>query len=388
MEFTSSEIKRVAVLGSTGSIGTQALEVCAENGFRVTALAANKNIELLAKQAARFKPNLVCVYDTTLYSELCKLIKDKDITVLCGMDGLLKAATEDDCTIVLNAVVGMIGLQPTLAAIAAGKDIALANKETIVTGGELVIKAARDKGVSIYPVDSEHSAIFSCMQGVDTSAVKRIILTASGGPFFGMTKDMLANKTKADALKHPNWDMGAKITIDSATLMNKGLEFIEAAFLFGLSADDIEVVVHRQSIVHSAVEFADYSVIAQLGEPDMKIPIQYALTYPNRVNCVTKRLSITDYPSLTFEKPDYDTFTCLAVCIKALKAKGFKPTIVNGANEEAVRLFLEDSITFLEIGALVERAFNEVSFDGELTVENILLADEKAREFVKQNLPR
>lgn len=375
-------MKKISILGSTGSIGTQALDVCVENGFEVTGLAANNNIDLLIEQVRKFCPKIVCIYNTSLYERLCSELADVDIKVVCGMDGLISVATEESCDTVLNSVVGMIGLVPTLEAIKAKKDIALANKETLVTGGAIVIDKAKEMEVNIYPVDSEHSAIFQCLQGNKQNHIKKIILTASGGPFFGKTKDELIGKTKFDALKHPNWDMGAKITIDSATLMNKGLEFIEAAWLFGLSADEIEIVVHRESVIHSAVEFEDFSVIAQLGVPDMKLPIQYALTYPKRVPCATKRLSLTGYGTLSFYSPDYDTFLCLKTCISAFKAGGLKPTIVNGANEMAVELFLKDKIKFLDIGRLVELAFLNVEYNGELTVDNIIKADDIARKYV------
>lgn len=381
-------MKKISVLGSTGSIGTQALEVCEENGFVVTGLAAKSNINLLIEQTKKYSPKIVCIFNEDLFDRLSKEVSliNPSIKVVCGMQGLIQTATEQECDIVLNSVVGMIGLEPTLAAINAKKDIALANKETLVVGGEIVIQKAKDMGVNIYPVDSEHSAIFQSIQGCSDKSkeIKKIILTASGGPFFGKTKDELKDITKKDALKHPNWDMGAKITIDSATLMNKGLEFIEAAWLFNLTADDIEVVVHRESVVHSAVEFIDNSVIAQLGVPDMKLPIQYALTYPNRVQCNTKSLSLTDYATLSFYKPDYDTFDCLSICIKAFRAGKLKPAIVNGANEQAVELFLQDKIKFLDIGELVSSAFDNVDLgeDAVFTIENIYKADRLAREFV------
>ena len=292
-------MKKIAILGSTGSIGTQSLEVIKKLGYKVTALAAHSNIDLLEAQAREYNPQIVCIYNTKLYNDLCVKLRDTKIKVVTGIDGLCEVASLDQSDLVINSVVGMIGLKPTIAAIKAKKDIALANKETLVTGGHFVMDMAKENGVKILPVDSEHSDI------------KRIILTASGGPFFGKTANELKDVTVEQALKHPNWSMGSKITIDSATLMNKGLELIEAAWLFDKSPDDIEVVVHKQSVIHSAVEFDDYSVIAQLGVPDMKIPIQYALTYPNRYPCDVKRLSLFDYKTLTFDRADEDTFKCL-----------------------------------------------------------------------------
>lgn len=379
-----AEKKKIALLGSTGSIGTQSLAVCRDLGYGVTALAANRNTALLEKQAREFMPQIVCIYDESRYAELKAALADTDIKVVSGMDGLLEAAAGTDAPITLNAVVGMIGLRPTLAAIEAGKDIALANKETLVTGGSLVTKAIREKGVHLYPVDSEHSAIFQCLQGNDKRQVRKIILTASGGPFFGMTREQLKDKTAADALKHPNWDMGAKITIDSATLMNKGLEFIEAAWLFDKTADEIQIVVQRESVIHSAVEYADHAVIAQLGVPDMKVPIQYALTYPNRYPCSCAELSLFDYPELHFAKADEDTFTCLKACKEAFRRGGVAPTFVNGANEAAVALFLQDKIKFLQIGELVNLALEQAWDRPDPTLSDILDADAAARELVNR----
>jgi 1-deoxy-D-xylulose-5-phosphate reductoisomerase len=302
------------------------------------------------------------------------------------MEGLCRIAALEQTDIVLNSVVGMVGLLPTLTAIDAGKDIALANKETLVAGGELVMSRAREKGVKIYPVDSEHSAIFQCLQGNKRSQLRKIILTASGGPFYGKSYDELRCVTKADALKHPNWNMGNKITIDSATLMNKGLEFIEAKWLFDLEPEQIEIVVHRQSVVHSAVEYNDYSVIAQLGVPDMKIPIQYALLYPDRLECPTKHLSLTDYGTLTFGKPDYETFKCLTAAIKAIGKGGAYPCLVNSANEEAVRAFLSDEISFIEIGEIVSSVNDEFAASEISCYEDIMKADKAAREFVRNRI--
>ncbi len=375
-------MKSVCILGSTGSIGTQALEVVRAHGLWISGLAAKSNIKLLAEQAKEFKPKVVCVYDEDKREELCELLKDTGITVLSGMDGLCEIASLPETDIVLNSVVGMVGLKPTLAAINAGIDIALANKETLVVGGALVIDAARKRGVKIYPVDSEHSAIFQSLRGSKQSEVSKIILTASGGPFFGKTKSELESVTLKDALKHPNWDMGAKITVDSATLMNKGLEFIEAMWLFDVSPDMIEIVVHRESVIHSAVEFKDGAVIAELGVPDMKLPIQYALLYPNRLDCPTKRLSLIDYGTLSFYKPDYDTFDCLRACIKAAQIGGTAPAIVNGANEEAVRLFINSKIGFLDIGRAVTKALECIPSQEVTCLDDVLDADKKAREFV------
>ena len=296
-------MKTISILGSTGSIGTQALEVCEEHNIKVKALAAHSNAKLLAKQVVKFGAEYACIFDENKLDELKSCLAGRNVTLLTGMEGLKTIASLDGVDIMLNSVVGMVGLVPTLTAIEHGTDIALANKETLVAGGKLVINAAKEKGVNIYPVDSEHSAIFQATQGNSMNRVKGIILTASGGPFFGKTIDDLRDVTVEQALNHPNWSMGSKITIDSATLMNKGLEFIEAMWLFDLRPEQIEIVVHRESVIHSAVEFEDNSVIAQLGVPDMKIPIQYALLYPNRVHCDVKHLSLTDYGKLTFSSP-------------------------------------------------------------------------------------
>jgi len=379
-------MKRVAILGSTGSIGTQALDVIRTHGMKVTALAAHSRVEMLAEQAKEFHPEVVCIFDETKEEELKSLLKEEKIKVLSGMAGLCTIAASGDADILLNSVVGMVGLLPTLTAIKAGTDIALANKETLVAGGSLVMKEAAARGVHIYPVDSEHSAIYQCLQGNEMNSVRKIILTASGGPFFGKTKEELASVTAADALKHPNWDMGNKITIDSATLMNKGLEFIEAKWLFDLDPSQIEIVVHRQSVLHSAVEFEDYAVIGQMGVPDMKIPIQYALLYPERKPCPTAPLSLTEYGTLTFEKPDYETFGCLTAAIDAIKEGGLMPCIVNAANEVAVGLFLRGEIGFLTIGELVREAMTAVP-GGEVTCyEDVLRADRAAREFVRSRV--
>ncbi len=374
--------KRISILGSTGSIGTQALDVVDKHGFDVHALAAYRSVDTLEKQVRKYKPQTVCIYCEEYFDELKNRLSDMDVKVLCGMDGLCEIAADTGADILLNSVVGMVGLKPTLTAIEAGIPIALANKETLVAGGSLVMKAAEEKGVPILPVDSEHSAIFQCLQGNSRKQLHKIILTASGGPFYGKTKDELQSVTAADALKHPNWDMGSKITIDSATLMNKGLEFIEAKWLFDVTPEQIEVVVHRQSVVHSAVEYDDYSVIAQMGVPDMKIPIQYALLYPDRMPCPTGRLSLTDYGQLTFAKPDMDTFRCLPMAIEAIRRGGTVPAVMNGANEVAVAAFLKGEIGFLRIAELVEEAMNTVPFKEITCLEDVLEADAAARETV------
>ncbi len=380
--------KKVAVLGSTGSIGTQALEVIEKHGLQVTALAAHSNITLLAEQAKQFHPQTVCIFNEEKADDLRKLLAGEGIEILTGMDGLCQIAGSGRQDIVLNSVVGMVGLKPTLTAIDAGTDIALANKETLVAGGALVMQAAAARGVTIYPVDSEHSAIFQSLQGNAGNKIRQIILTASGGPFFGKKKADLTHVRAADALKHPNWDMGAKITIDSSTLMNKGLEFIEAKWLFDLDPSQIEIVVHRQSVLHSAVEFEDYAVIGQMGVPDMKIPIQYALLYPHRVDCPTRHLSLTDYGSLTFEKPDLETFDCLRAAIDAITEGGLRPAIVNGANEEAVAHFLRDEIGFLEIGQLVREAMTHVEGGAVHTYDEVLAADQAARAYVRERIEK
>ena len=347
--------------------------MAAKHNIKVKALAANSDVEKLAAQAKELMPERVCIYREDKKSELEKLLSGTGIKISTGMEELKEIARMDGVDIMLNSVVGMVGLVPTLTAIEKGTDIALANKETLVAGGELVIKAAAEKGVKIYPVDSEHSAIFQCLQGNEGNKLKGIILTASGGPFFGKTKSDLEGVTVEQALNHPNWSMGRKITIDSATLMNKGLEFIEAMWLFKLRPEQIEIVVHRQSVVHSAVEYEDNSVIAQLGVPDMKIPIQYALLYPERVECDVKKLSLTDYGKLTFEKPDYDTFDCLTI-------GGNLPAAVNGANEEAVAAFLDGRIDFLDIGRVVMNVCENTPREEIKCVEDVLEADRLARE--------
>lgn len=376
-------MKNISLLGSTGSIGTQAIDVIKRNNLCVSALAAKSNVKALAEQAIELRPKLCVIFDKDKEDELKYSLKNTDISVASGMDGLCEAASIDSADIVLNSVVGMVGLEPTLAAIESGKDLALANKETLVAGGMLVTEAARKTGIRIYPVDSEHSAIFQSLHAGERKDLRKIILTASGGPFYGRTRKELEAVTAADALKHPNWDMGAKITIDSATLMNKGLEFIEAMWLFGVSPDQIEIVVHRESVIHSAVEFCDGSVIAQMGVPDMRIPIQYALLYPSRPESGVKRLGLTDYGTLSFSKPDIDTFECLKICINAAqKADTTAPAIANAANEAAVARFLKGEIGFLDIAKLVGDAVKSISICKVNSLDDILSADAAARKFV------
>lgn len=376
-------MKGIALLGSTGSIGTQSLDVCRMHGYRVVCLTANRRVDLMETQIREFRPDLVSMMDPDAADDLRTRVADTGTKVLSGMDGLIECATYSGADTVLNAVVGMVGLQPTLAAIQAKKTLALANKETLVAGGHLVTNTAKAYGVDILPVDSEHSAIFQCLQGSpEKGAVKKLILTASGGPFFGKTIAELENVTAADALKHPNWDMGAKITIDSATMMNKGLEFIEAKWLFDMPIDAIDIVVHRESVVHSAIAYQDNSVIAQLGVPDMRIPIQYALTYPQRLPSPVQELSLVDYGKLTFYAPDYDTFRCINVCKDAIAAGGLRPAAANGANEESVRLFLNGKIKFTDIAVLNRAAMEACPQVADYTLDDVLQADRAARDYV------
>lgn len=376
-------MKGIALLGSTGSIGTQSLDVCRMHGYRVVCLTANRRVDLMETQIREFRPDLVSMMDPAAADDLRTRVADTATKVLSGMDGLIECATYSGADTVLNAVVGMVGLQPTLAAIQAKKTLALANKETLVAGGHLVTNTAKAYGVDILPVDSEHSAIFQCLQGSpEKGAVKKLILTASGGPFFGKTLAELENVTAADALKHPNWDMGAKITIDSATMMNKGLEFIEAKWLFDMPIDAIDIVVHRESVVHSAIAYQDNSVIAQLGVPDMRIPIQYALTYPQRLPSPVQELSLVDYGKLTFYAPDYDTFRCINVCKDAIAAGGLRPAAANGANEESVRLFLNGKIKFTDIAVLNRAAVEACPQVADYTLNDVLQADRAARDYV------
>lgn len=373
----------ISVLGSTGSIGTQTLDVARKYNINISALTAHSNVKLIEEQIREFKPSLAVMFDEKAASDLKTRIADLDVKVLSGIEGLIEAATEESCDTVLNSLVGMVGLEPTLAAAEAGKNIALANKETLVAGGELVMNKVKEYGVKLLPVDSEHSAIFQCLEGCpDRKFLKKLILTASGGPFFGKTRDELENVTVHEALRHPNWSMGAKITIDSATMMNKGLEIIEARWLFDVPGENIDVVVHRQSIIHSLVEFTDNSVLAQLGNPDMRIPIQYALTYPERYPSLVKPLNLSEIATLTFASPDYDAFECMKACKKALSLGGTAPAIANGANEVANALFREGKISFLKIGELVSRSIEEVESTSLNTLEDVLNADKAARDFV------
>lgn len=377
----------ITILGSTGSIGTQALDVVDNLNLSVSALSANTNIKILEEQVRKYKPALAVVFDKSKYSELKRNIADTNTKVSCSMEGLKEAASYKDADLILNSVVGMVGLEPTICAANAKKDIALANKETLVAGGSLVMDAVKTNGVNLYPVDSEHSAIFQCLQGCpEKKALKRLILTASGGPFFGKKIDELKDVTVEQALNHPNWDMGAKITIDSASMMNKGLEIIEASWLFDMPADKIDVVVHRESIIHSMIEYEDNSTLAQLGVPDMRIPIQYAITYPKRYKSPVKSLNLTDYKTLTFYEPDYDTFKCLRACKQAIDRGGLCAAAANGANEVANKLFRDRKISFLDIGDLVMDAMLEQDNIEAKTVEDVLQADKKAREFVLNNI--
>lgn len=379
-------MKTLSILGSTGSIGTQSLDVCRMHSYSVKCLTANTDVDKMEEQIREFKPELVCMMNEDAAEDLKTRVADTNVKVTCGMQGLIECATYPGADTVLNSVVGMIGLMPTLEAIKAKKTIALANKETLVAGGSLVTSLAKENGVSILPVDSEHSAIFQALQGCPSKdAVKKIILTASGGPFFGKTLSELENVTPQDALKHPNWNMGAKITIDSATMMNKGLEFIEAKWLFDMPNDAIEIVVHRESVVHSAIVYKDNSVIAQLGVPDMRIPIQYALTYPQREESPVKELSLADYGKLTFFEPDYKTFKCIDVCKKAIEMGGLHPAAANGANEESVKLFLNGKIKFTDIAYLNEEAMLNAADKSDFTLSDVLEADRIAREFVINN---
>lgn len=373
--------ENLSILGSTGSIGKQSLDVCRKCGYGVKALTAFSSVDEIEKQAREFKPETVALVDENAARDLKIKLADTDIRVLGGMDGVCECAQLPSADTVLNSVVGMAGLKPTLTAIHAGKKIALANKETLVAGGQLVMSEAEKYGAEILPVDSEHSAIFQCLQGKPTNkALKKIILTASGGPFFGKTADELCDVTVERALKHPNWSMGAKITIDSATMMNKGLELIEAVWLFSVKPDDVDIVVHRESIVHSAVEYDDNSVIAQLGLPDMRIPIQYALTYPERFESPVGELSLADIGKLTFYKPDYETFRCINLCRRAINMGGLYPAAVNSANEQANLMFRQGKIGFLDIADRVEKVLDRTPHYDDYTFGDILEIDKFARE--------
>ncbi len=372
----------ISILGSTGSIGTQTLDVCRDLNITVNAISANSNIDLLEKQAREFHVKLVGVYNTDAAQVLKDRLKDTDIDVIAGEEGNVAVAEYSLSSVVITAMSGMIGLVPTVSAIRASKRIGLANKETLVCAGHIIMPLAEKYGAEIIPVDSEHSAIFQCLCGSNGNKINKLILTASGGPFYGKSLSELENVTKVDALKHPNWSMGNKITIDSATLMNKGLEMIEAKWLFNVSIDDIEVVVHRESIIHSAVEFEDNSIIAQLGVPQMYLPIKYALTYPERVSSGNHKLSIFG-KNLTFDFPDRKTFRCLDLCVKASKLGGLYPTLINGANEQAVALFLNDIIKFNDIPFLLEKTINNIKLDlDENELSSIFKADKIARDYV------
>lgn len=381
--------KIISILGSTGSIGTQTLDVVKKNkDMLVYGLTTNSNIELLEEQIEIFKPQKVAVMDKDKAIELANRLKNNglNIEVLNGIDGLIEIATLPEVDTVVTSVVGMIGLIPTLKAIESGKNIALANKETLVTAGEIVMDAANKKGVTILPVDSEHSAIFQCLQGNKKESVEKIILTASGGPFRSKPKDYLNNVTVEEALAHPNWDMGKKISIDSATMMNKGLEVIEAKWLFDLDIKQIDVIVHPQSIIHSMVEFKDASIMAQLGQPDMRGPIQYALTYPDRYESDIKRLDFTKCQDLTFEKADYEKFPCLQYAFDAIKIGGTMPAVLNAANEVAVEAFLNRKILFTDIGEIIHDTMKNHICINEPTLEQILESDRWAREYSRKKV--
>ena len=376
---------KITIIGSTGSIGTQTLDIARTcPGIKVLGLSAYSNIELLEEQAREFKPEIVCVIKPDAAKELAVKLADTSVKVVSGEKGLIEVATVRDAKTVVTAVVGISGLKPTEAAIRAGKNIALANKETLVTAGHIITALAKEYGVDILPVDSEHSAIFQSLQGCAArKEIKKILLTASGGPFFGKKRDELTQITPAQALKHPNWDMGAKVTIDSSTLVNKGLEVIEAKWLFGVDVSQIEVLVHRQSVVHSMVEFVDNGVIAQLGAPDMRLPIQYAITYPKRMPMTRNELDFTKYPTLTFDKPDTDTFIALKLAFEAGKKGGNLPCVFNSADEVAVELFLKEKIGYLEISELIQNAMENVPWIENPTLDEIFETDKAAREFVK-----
>lgn len=376
-------MKKIAILGSTGSIGTQSIDVAQKHGYKVTALTAFSNAKLLEEQARLLKPEKVAIHNESEAVKLKNALADTDIKVLSGIDGICECAAETSADIVINSIVGMAGLRPTLAVIEAKKQLALANKESLVAGGQLVTNAAKENDVPILPVDSEHSAIFQCLQGQPTNkALKKIILTASGGPFFGKTRDELQNVTAADALKHPNWSMGAKITIDSASMFNKGLELIEAVWLFSVSPDMIDIVVHRESIVHSMIEYDDNSILAQLGLPDMRIPIQYALTYPERFPSPVGELDFAKLSKLTFFEPDYDTFRCIGICADAIRQGGLMPAAVNSANEEANLLFRQGKIKFNEIPDLIIHGASSIKNKAEFTVSDIDETDKTVRQAV------
>lgn len=378
-------MKKIAILGSTGSIGTQTLEVARTNqDIEVTALAAGRNITLLEQQIREFRPKLAAVWDEEDAKTLRTAVKDLDVRVLSGMDGLIEVCTEPSAEIVVTAIVGMIGIRPTIAAMEAGKDIALANKETLVTAGHIIMPLAEQTGVKILPVDSEHSAIFQCLNGETHNKIHKILLTASGGPFRGRTREQMMDIQVEDALKHPNWTMGRKITIDSSTMVNKGLEVMEAKWLFGVSMDQIQVVVQPQSVIHSMVEFEDGAVIAQLGTPDMKLPIQYALYYPERRFLPGERLDFTKHGQITFEAPDYENFRGLALAREAGKRGGSLPTVFNAANELAVAAFLDRKIGYLAITDMIEAAMGQHQVIENPSVEEILDTEQETCEFLRR----
>ena len=380
-------MKKIAILGSTGSIGTQTLDIVREQGdIQVVAMAAGSNISLLEAQMREFKPSLVSVWDEKKASELRTNTKDLGIKIVSGMEGLLEVSVIPESEILVTAIVGMLGIRPTIAAIKAGKKIALANKETLVTAGHIIIPLAKEYKVPILPVDSEHSAIFQSLQGAGDNKISRILLTASGGPFRGRKADELKNIQVEDALKHPNWSMGRKITIDSSTLVNKGLEVMEAKWLFDVALDQIQVVVHPQSVIHSAVEYQDGAVIAQLGKPDMRLPIQYALYYPERRNLSGRRLDLFEIADLTFEKPDTDTFRGLALAYQAMEKGGNIPTVYNAANEKAVSLFLDRKISYPEITELIEACMENAEFIDHPDVDEILGTEAAAYEFIEKKM--
>ncbi len=381
--------KTLVILGSTGSIGTQALQVAECAGYRIVGLAAAHNVDMMEQQIRQYRPEIAVMYDECAAAQLRERVADVPVLVLGGMQGLCEAASWHDADMVLNAVVGMVGLRPTLAAIEAGHDVALANKETLVAGGAFVMDAVKRRGVRLLPVDSEHSAIFQCLQGQppEHRALKRIILTASGGPFFGRRRDELQDVSLADALNHPNWSMGRKITIDSATMMNKGLELIEACWLFDMPPEQIDIVVHRESIVHSLIEYEDNSVLAQLGVPDMRIPIQYALTYPARMQSPVRQLRLEEWGSLSFYAPDDDAFPAMQLARRAMTMGGVYPAALNAANEVAVAAFLDGEIGFLDIARLAESALS-LSLEQPRSVEDVFAADTYVRAQTRQQIDR
>lgn len=380
-------IKKISVLGSTGSIGTQTLEIARYNqDIGITALAAGSNVELLEKQVREFHPKIACLWKEEAARELKRQIRDLDVKVVSGMEGLMEAACEPEAQIVVTAVVGMIGIRPTIAAMEAGKDIALANKETLVTAGHIIMPLAKEKGVKILPVDSEHSAIFQCLQGAGENRIHKILLTASGGPFRGRSREQLAGVQPEDALKHPNWSMGRKITIDSSTMVNKGLEVMEAHWLFDVDMDQVQVVIQPASVIHSMIEYEDGAVIAQLGTPDMKLPIQYALYYPERRFLPGDRLDFTKLKEITFDEPDMETFRGLKLAYEAGKAGGSLPTVFNAANELAVSLFLEKKIPYLAITDLIQGAMENHKRKAAPNVDQILAAEQEAYNFIRETL--